>query len=281
MTVENDIFAEILGDKKLSDDTSFEEAIDKTEDIFEMDEQEDTPAKSQTENTNEDEKETPSQQGDDSEDDSEEDDDAEKETDDNTVVEDKDTPFHKRWAKREEKIREDYDKKIADLENRFKPQATPPAEVTLPSWWTTLAGDDDVSKQAFEQYRAEDSQRRTEIKKELIEEQKNAEKQEKEESDKMNQWVDDEIGKLKDSGKKFNKNELIKIAVDYQPTDSQGNISLEKAFDIYQMQKQSKVDSTQTNKKKVIASDSASNGPDKKPGMMKNIRSTSWSNIND
>lgn len=269
---EEDIFADILGDNKLTDDESFEDAAKGNKgDIFdETDEQdEEKPAKSQTEKDKEKE-ESPSQEG---EDDSEEDEDS----DDNTTAQEN-TPFHKRWAKREQKLTEDFDKKIADLKGEIN-KPVEDTDVQMPQWFKTLAGDDEIAQSAFKQYQAETRKSQTDLKKQWVEEQNQEIEQQKQETQKWNEWVDDEVDRLKGEGKKFNKKELLEIAVKYTPTGDDGQISIDKAYDIYQMQKTSKKDPSAAKKKAIVSDSNSTSGPDVPSAPIKNIRNQSWSDL--
>lgn len=272
MNEENeDIFADILGDKKLTDDDSFEKAMEGKEDIFdETDEQdEEKPAKSQPEK--EEKEESPSQEG---EDDSEDDEDS----DDNTTAEEN-TPFHKRWAKREQKLKEDFNKKIEDLEGKITTKPAEETDVQMPQWFKTLAGDDEIAQSAFKQYQAETTKSQTDLKKQWVEEQKQEIVQQKQDAQKWDDWVDDEVDRLKAEGKKFKKDDLLNIAVKYTPTGDDGQISLDKAYDIYVMQKASKKDPAKLKQKKAIVADSDSTSGPEVSTPIKNLRTTAWSDL--
>ncbi len=200
----------------------------------------DTPAKSSTENKPE--TATPETQAG---------------TTDDKVVKTEDTlPFHEnpRWIKMQNELKE-----LREFKQTSQPlldQVAKPTPVTetdeIPAWFITLYGE---NEQAWKQYRLHSKQEREEIRSEIMQELKAQTEQGAKESQKWDQWVEDELQTLKDSGLKFERNELLKVAMDYLPTDTEGNISLKKAHDILVAQKSATnaPKTTDTPEKKAIA----------------------------
>lgn len=149
----------------------------------------------------------------------------------------KQIPFHEhpRWKERERQWKEN----IADLKKANKEEidrvlssinkAKEPK--TIPNWFKGLYGDD---QNMWNEYRAGRKAEREELKQEILSEQKEKNDKQKAEVQKWNEWVDVEVSKLKADGKTFKKNELLKVALDFKPTDDKGNISLEKAYELMQ-----------------------------------------------
>lgn len=147
-------------------------------------------------------------------------------------------PFHKhpRWIERENQfnnkltaLQSDYEgklsaieQKLSGLENRGKP-------VEIPKWFSGIYGND---TQAWSDYLADQKARLDEAKAEILADQSRSQRAEREEQEKWNTWVDSELSKLEGEGKTFDRQKLIKVAVEYMPTDSEGNIDLHKAYDL-------------------------------------------------
>jgi len=222
------------------------------------DEQEtETPEESLTETKEE--EESPSQEGEKEDEDSEE---SSDESSDSTSDETKTLPFHKnpRWKKMQEK-NADLQSKLDDLstsQTEIKESLKTSQAVELPDWWITLADKDETSQKAFRQYQAYNSSQRAEIKKELMAEQKAHTEEQAKESERWTNWVDESMDALKEEGLKFDSNELKKVAVDFQPLDADGNISLRKAYDILQLQKAAKKDTSKATAKKAVAAKTTS-----------------------
>lgn len=173
------------------------------------------------------------------------------------------------------KFKEETEEKLTDRSNET------PSE--MPKWWVTLAGDDEISQEAYKQYLEETNQSQSQIKQDMVAEAEKAQKEQEAETKRYNDWVQNEVKSLEDSGKKFDKNKLLKIAVDYQPTDEEGNISLEKAYQIYEMQENQK--DAETQQKKELADETQST-PNTEPkvqefGTTANLRHRSWTSLVD
>jgi hypothetical protein len=184
-------------------------------------EEKETPPESSTEKKTETE-ESPSQEG--------------EEALAEDTPEEENLPFHKhpRWQELQDEL-----KTTREELEKFKTAKDEKTEtdVSLPKWGVKLYGDDAVSKEAYQDYLTEESQKVESIKSKIKAEEEERQKREQEETDKWNKWVDQEVETLKADGKKFDKNELLNIALKYRPIDEQGNVSLQKAYDIYELQK--------------------------------------------
>lgn len=206
-------------------------------------EEKDTPEGSQLENKPK--KEEPSHQGDEDEPKEESEDEDKKSEDesddesDNTDDEDNkksDVPFHKH--PRFKQIIDDNNslkKTIEGLtskQNEVNEKLSKDSE-TIPNWFSELYGD---NEKAWEMYNDRSKTERKEMKAEILEEIKQEQSKATEETNKWNDWVADEVQSLKDEGLKFNENKLMKVAVEYKPTDDKGNLDLKKAYNILQMQ---------------------------------------------
>jgi len=232
-------------------------------------EEKDTPEDSPTENNqNEDE---PSQEGGESEEDS-------------NTLDAKPEPFHKhpRWQAMQtenETLKSQVEELSGAVEDISQSQTQQSED--LPSWWQSLAGNDDVARKAYAGFRSQTKQDREQIRTELIAEQKQEQQRQQEEQSQWDTWRDTELQTLRDEGEKFNENELIKVAVDMQPSDENGNISLRKSLEILKLQKlQEKADSKEKlNAKKKLAGDTVSDNQGEsqpKPINSGDLRNKSW-----
>ena len=207
----------------------------------------------------EEEREEPSQEGDESEEESTD------ESDDDNTPDAKDVPFHKhpRWKKKQEEI-EALKEQVEELKTTSTTKDAPldAAEEPLPQWVLGLAGGQDTpeARNWYKQYKAANQSDRESIRQEVLSEIKQTQEKEKQELDKWNSWVDDEVVRLQDEGNSFNKNELLKVANEYQPVDAKGNISFDKALEILKLQKAQKAEAAveKTDKKKEIAASTTS-----------------------
>lgn len=248
--MEEDILTDVKkSGQELQEDEAFLETLEENE------EEKETPSESSTDNNEDGDK--PSQEGDKSDDKPKEGEEA-----DNTPTEDKPEPFHKhpRWKQVTEE-NQDLRARLEALEQVETPAPSQQDE-SLPRWWVDLAGDDDVSKNAYKGFQAQTKQDRDDIRKELVQEQQSVVDKQASEQTRWEQWVDLEVQNLKDEGETFDKNELMKVAVDMQPTDENGNISLRKSLQILRLQKAEKSGEEkkkQTERKK-LASDTVSGG---------------------
>lgn len=191
---------------------------------------------SQGEEKTEETKETEEESKEESKDKSEEETKETEESKDSTETEDK-VPFHKhpRWKSMYEKNK-DMAEVIDDLK-AFKDEVQPKLkELTqaqqtqqTPSWFTDIAGD---NPEAWTKYQAHETALKKQIKEEFQQEQTDLQDKQKKEADKWTNWVEDSVQGLKDEGLKFDRNELMKVVVEYRPTDNEGNLDFKKGYEI-------------------------------------------------
>lgn len=144
---------------------------------------------------------------------------------------------HPRWIATQNELKElrEFREQAAPLLERLAetPEKQEKSE-SIPGWFSTLFGTDENAWSQYRQYSQEERQR---IKEEVISEVRKEEETRIADSKKWESWVDSEVKRLSDEGKKFDKNELLKIAVEYKPSDDQGNISFDKAYQILEQTK--------------------------------------------
>ena len=178
-------------------------------------------------------------------------------------------PFHKhpRWKALYNENRnlrkqiEDYasttQKELADLKAKQSQQQ--PQSISIPDWFNELYGDNPV---AWQKFQAHDQQTRNQIKQEILGEIQQREQVAQQESLKWNTWVDEALTTLGEEiglnlaegttdSPNSTRNEILKIALDYQPTDNNGMVDLKKAYLIWKQTKGSQPSEKTEAKKKV------------------------------
>ena len=162
---------------------------------------------------------------------------APKEPDNNQK--DKNVPFdkHPRWIERENEWKttlSQYEERLKAFEERFNTSPQTP-KVEIPEPFKKLYGE---NEEAWNEWKALQELQAREIQDRLLAEQGREAREKQEELQRWDSWRDKSISEVE---QKFNVklpvgsseyNELLKIAVDYQPSDAEGNISFEKAYDI-------------------------------------------------
>ncbi len=282
-----EIFADINREgaiPEVLDDKDKDKEEDKKENTSAEDNGEETTTESQTENDQED---TPPHQGDDDPDDKKENED---DGSDNTDDEEKENlPFHKhprfKQITDENKLLK---QELDELKGGFEElkiknsKGDTSTEENPPDWFVGIFGED---KEVWKQFEKYDNARLQQLEEKIIQTVSEKEKAKQEEVSKWEKWVDDEVQRLKDAGNEFDKNELIKTAIDYKPTDENGNYNLEKALEILKMKKTSKPSSKDTQKnnaRKKIADVSGGTSSDEKTGdsySTKDLRGLSWNEL--
>lgn len=150
-----------------------------------------------------------------------------------TGDEDKLPPFHKhpKWISVQQdlkELREFKETALPLLENIGKAPSSEEKD-EIPEWFSDLFGE---NESAWKKYRAYNAAERKQLREEITTELQQAEARKVDDQKRHDQWVDDEVQKLKDEGLKFDQNELLRTALEYLPTDANGNISFKKAYDI-------------------------------------------------
>jgi hypothetical protein len=181
--------------------------------------------------------ESPSQEGEESDDESTEK--SEDESDDNTPDETDNVPFHKhpRWKQRQQEMEElkSQNEKLSDELRQFvKAQTNSNQEFVPDDEFKYLFGD---NPEAYKKFKGMTEK----YAKELVDEQINSFKQEQEriqeQTQKWEQHMENTLSELSiDNNVKLSKsdrNEIYKMALDIRPTDSDGNISIEKTFELW------------------------------------------------
>lgn len=144
----------------------------------------------------------------------------------------------------------------AQIDKLSEEKGSQPEDVKPPKWWTNMYGDGEDSEEAWKekqlQDKAEREQLRDQIKQDLLNEQKA-----KEDAFKSNeQWLNDQLNELTESGAKFDKNELFAVIDEFQPTREDGKYDFKKAYRILELQKKAEI-TPKANARKKLADDTS------------------------
>jgi hypothetical protein len=195
-------------------------------------------------------------------------------------------PFHKHpdWIKRERKL----DERLAAIEARHQEELEAlrksiPQQQTVrpaPQWFVNIYGD---NPEAWKEYSSYDDERRKEIKEELRREIQEENKKSSREQQEIEKSIDNSIAELKEEGNEFDENELLRIAVKYQPSNEKGEIDLHKALEIYNDFKANAPQSAApTNAKKELAAASIKRTPEaskKEFSTPKDFKGKNWRDL--
>lgn len=163
--------------------------------------------------------------------------------------------FHKhpRWQALQSELKEltEFRDRVTPLLDKLgKSESAGEKTTEIPEWFTELFGKNEA---AWEKYQAYDVQQRSQLREEILGEIERQAEASSQEGKKYDKWVEDELALLESDGLKFNRNELLKVALDYAPTDAEGNISLRRAYDILQKTKSSGSQQPKSDEKKNLA----------------------------
>lgn len=161
-------------------------------------------------------------------------------------------PFHKhpRWIEREQKLQE-LEREVEELRSRPAPTPQPAISTEIPLWFQDLYGD---NQQAWEAYQQHEEERIRVVEERAIARLKEEQQKAVEETQKWDKWVDDQITELEADGHKFDRNKLIKVMIDYSPTDENNNLDFRKGYAIYQaLETQAPRDTAKSDARKEIA----------------------------
>jgi|TARA_R100001530_G_scaffold119297_1_gene86467 hypothetical protein len=205
------------------------------------------------------------------------------ETESNTSDEDKDVPLHKH-PRFKSKVKE-LDETRAELEALKRDQSlqdtvsklsekvdglTPKPNEPIPDWFKQLYGEDqDTWNQYQEEQIAYEAGIIRKAKEEVLNEIETKSKSKEDNIAKANEWIDSELEQLSLnhgldlSEGKNERNEILKVARDYNPTAEDGSVDFEKAYELWKALKPSGVaDATIEERKKIASSTSASKSGD-------------------
>ena len=217
--------------------------------VVEDKEEKETPADSQP--ATKPEKEDPSPQGD------TEKKDEITETKENTEVH-KDIPFHehprfKQLIEEKNTLKADLEKFKDDAEGKLN--AIEKDSIEMPKWFSDTYGDDE---ELWKNYQTGLQEQEERIRENVLSEIDNKTNAERESQNRIVTWRDNEVQRLTEEGKKFDKKELFDVMSKYQPTavDTDGNtvLSFDRGYELLQITKEATKDKvTPALKKKAAA----------------------------
>jgi len=139
-------------------------------------------------------------------------------------------PWHKdpRWVEWQEEKQE-----LLKFKDEVMPKLealTPQEQVQVPSWF----GNDEA---AWKEYQLHEAQRDERIKHEALREYESKQTAAAQQVQKANEYVENQLGSLESQGRKFDRNELLKVVSDYRPITADGQWDFERAYEILEMKK--------------------------------------------
>lgn len=196
-------------------------------------------------------------------------------------------PFHKHphWIKREEELKE-----LREFKESVTPRLSeideiksrlPQEKAEVPDWFKELYGDNEVAYQKYNEHHQKEVE---DIEQSLIERQEAQRLQAINETERWNKWVEEEIGKLQTEGKEFDRNKLVKVMLDYSPTDANNNLDFQKGYKIYEaLEVKPNVEKSQARKILADTTINTSKGEKEKKDYMtaNDLRNRSWPSIID
>lgn len=155
--------------------------------------------------------------------------------------------LNRQLEKRADKIRDEIEQSIS---SRFAPKQD---EQTIPAWFQRIYGDD---KDAWKDYTAYEDSKLQKVKSDTIREYESRQKAEQQKVLDAQKYIDDSLASLEAKGKRFDKNELLKVVNDYRPINEAGNWDFDKAYDILELKKAKSQEKSQARKAIAAASSS-------------------------
>jgi hypothetical protein len=102
----------------------------------------------------------------------------------------------------------------------------------VPEWFKAGFGDDVNLAKQFAKYT---EHQREQIKQEILGEWKKQQTEAESKQAEYNKIIDEALDELRESGAQFEKNAFLKVVEEYLPTNPDGSINMDKAYDIYKL----------------------------------------------
>lgn len=175
---------------------------------------------------------------------------------------DENVPFHKhpRWKEMHDRnkamdaelqalrqFREEQEKRAQEAEAKRDHSQTP----KIPKWFSDIHGS---NLDAWQEYMAGAAEQRKGAVEEALRIMEEKQRGEQESQKAAQAYVDNQLKSLKESGKDFDQNELLKIVSDYRPINEQGQWDFEKAYEILSLKKSMEAKGKSTARKNLAAS---------------------------
>lgn len=181
----------------------------------------------------------------------------------------KDEPFHKRWEQQRNKLKREFEEELdsklqeqsQQFEERLKAYRPTDQSQQVPNWVKKIYGDSPDGVEFYKDYLVEEEAKTLRLKQQIFAESQQAVQLKQKEEEKWQGWVSDQLERLTDDGKTFDRNKLLKVASDYKPTDDEGNIDFLKAYELYQKFEASEVNSEKSDARKRLAGATISSAP--------------------
>jgi len=170
-------------------------------------------------------------------------------------------PFHQhpRWKALHKELKDlrTFKDEMVERFTQKEEEPAKPQNSSIPDWFVEIFGEQPSAWEKFSRYNA---QTREQIKEEIFSELQSKAEEQQQQTVHWNQWVDKELQELGDDkgvdltdkeGGNSIRNEIIKVAIKYKPTDEEGNIDLRAAYEIWQSTKKEDDISKVTAKKQV------------------------------
>lgn len=164
-----------------------------------------------------------------------------------------DRPLHKdrrfkQVIEERNRLREEREALLREQAEFYKSKAETPTKKgsEKPTWFTKYFGDDE---EAWEGFHGMTEKAKEEAKKEAIEAYKAEQAEAQDSVKRANEWVEEQVKELKDSGEDFDKNALFKVMEKYRPTDAEGNLDFKAGLELLKLQQPDAKEKTQARRK--------------------------------
>ena len=142
-------------------------------------------------------------------------------------------PFHKhpRWEammRKNKELEAELESLKGTVESR-QHESDEEEEVEIPQWFVDLYGDD---PETFKAYLQAEEQKEAEREERIIRRMAERKDEESRKEQEYQEWVDDQLETLRESGEDFEDNALMKVMVEYAPSDAEGNLDFSKGLAI-------------------------------------------------
>ena len=163
------------------------------------------------------------------------------------------------------------------VEQRFTQQESP-KEQKSPDWLQEGFGENENIQKKFQEYEKTLEDR---IVTRLYNETRETQLRQEQATKKADEFISSQLQTLKDEGKTFDRNELLKVAMDFRPSDEQGNIDLHRAYSIMETMRPKDQEKSKARKEIADQTTSSSKGESSPKDYVtsNDLRHTSWTRL--